>query len=112
MRNNKSIKILFMIIIPITLWSDSFDKNCMSCHFRQIQLQIFMSKYTLKYSSQDRIEKAIFKYLKKPVKKDSIMPFGFLNRFGLKKETTLDNIELKKAISGYYKRYNLKQFIK
>ena len=112
MCNNKPIKIILITLIPISIWANSFEKNCLNCHFQQIQLQIFMSKYTLKYSSQEKIEKAIFDYIKNPSKETSVMPFGFLRRFGIKEETTLDDIELKKAINGYYKQYNLKQFIK
>ncbi len=111
MCNFKPIKVLFFILLTPLLYGDSFERNCESCHFQQMQLQIFMSKYTLKYSSQDKIEKAIFKYLKNPTQETSVMPFGFLNRFGIKDKTFLKDVELQKSINEYYKRYNLKQFI-
>ena len=112
MCNFKPIKFLILTLLPISIYANSFEKNCLSCHFQEIQLERFIYKYTLKYSSQKRIEDAIFNYLKNPTQDSSIMPFGFINRFGIKEKSTLGNIELKKAINEYYKKYNIKQFIK
>ena len=112
MRNFKLVRFLLLIILPLSIYANSFEKNCLNCHFKTKQLKKFIYKYTLKYSSQEKVENAIFNYLKNPTKQTSIMPSGFLNRFGIKEKSTLKNIELKKAINEYYKEYNIKQFIK
>jgi len=112
MCNFKQIIYLLVIILPSLTYSNSFEKNCLNCHFQEAQLERFIYKYTLKYSSQKRIENAIFEYLKYPTREKSVMPSGFLNRFGIKEKTILNDDELKKSIHKYYKRYNIKQFIK
>ncbi|MBN2782591.1 MAG: hypothetical protein JXQ66_05065 [Campylobacterales bacterium] len=99
--------IILVLILSSCIYSDSFEKNCQKCHFQERQLQMFMSRYTLKYSNEDDIKKAIFYYLKAPKIEDSVMPSGFLNRWGLKESSTLEDRELKKSIDDYYNRYNL-----
>ena len=105
------IKIFITLLICVNLNANSFEKNCKNCHFQTRQLEMFISKYTLKYSSEDRIKKAIFKYIKNPSIQTSVMPRGFLNRWGVKEATTLDDIELKNSIDSYFKRYNIKNKI-
>jgi hypothetical protein len=73
------------------------------------QLNIFMHRYTIKYSSEVRIKEALFKYMKNPQASSSVMPMGFLNRWGVKKPTTLSDKALKEAIDEYYRLYNLKK---
>ncbi|PHS57014.1 MAG: hypothetical protein COB17_07285 [Sulfurimonas sp.] len=70
-----------------------------------------MKKYTIKYSSERRIKKALFKYLKNPSYSTSLLPFGYLRRFGIKKKTTLSDKNLKNMIDTYYEQYNRKKKI-
>lgn len=70
-----------------------------------------MKKYTLKYSSETKIKKAIFDYLQEPSYEKSILPVGYINRFGIKEETMLDDKILKEMIDIYYKQFNLKSKI-
>jgi len=101
-----------LIILSTLLVADSYESKCKSCHTMEHQLQQFMHRYTLKYSSEKRIKKALFEYLKNPKAPNSIMPMGFINRWGVKKATTLDDKSLKEAINTYYHRYNLKKIWK
>ncbi|MDD3506180.1 MAG: hypothetical protein PHX65_06490 [Sulfurimonas sp.] len=65
-----------------------------------------MNKYTLKYSSEQRIKEAIFEYLKEPDINKSILPPEYIKKFGLKQKSNLDDEKLKKMIDIYYKRFN------
>ena len=91
-------KLPIVLVLTINLYAGGFEQNCIKCHFQTRQLDMFMAKYTLNYSSEKRIKKAIFDYLKNPLMKNSVMPIGFLNRFGVKQRTNLDDEELKKSI--------------
>ena len=71
-----------------------------------------MAKYSLKYSSETKIKKALFRFLRNPTSNKSIMPYGFIVKYGFKDDSKLNDKELKEAIDEYYKIYNLKQFIK
>ncbi|MDD2699161.1 MAG: hypothetical protein PHF17_10200 [Arcobacteraceae bacterium] len=103
MRKNKLVMIF--IFLPLLSFGNIFETNCLQCHTVNKQLEMFMSRYLLKYSSEKEVQKAIFLYLKNPKEETSIMPMGFLNRFGIKEKSTLSDNELKNAIWLYYKKF-------
>ena len=70
---------------------------------------MFINKYTIQYSSEKRIKEAIYKYLRNPSIEKSIMPRGFLNRFGVKEAINIDEKDLIESIDEYYKIYNITQ---
>jgi len=84
LRHYKLVILFFLTIGILEAKSDSFEYNCLPCHIAPKQLDMFMVRYTMKYSSKDRIKKAMFNYLKNPQKENSVMPAGFLERFGVK----------------------------
>jgi hypothetical protein len=106
------VKLLLVILLAISLYSDIYKKDCVLCHKNSFQMHTFMKKYTLKYSSEDKIKKAIFKFLKVPSQQKSIMPFNFIRRWGLKEQSTLSDKELQNAIDIYYQKYNMKQYLR
>ncbi|MDD2292315.1 MAG: hypothetical protein PHV52_08550 [Aliarcobacter sp.] len=108
----KLVVLVHLLAIEILADTSLFDNNCKNCHFASRQLDMFMARYTLKYSSESKIKEAIFQYLKDPKKETSVMPTGFLNRFGIKDPSTLNETELKNSIEQYYNIYNLKNRIK
>lgn len=110
MRNIKFL-IIFSILYA-NLYANSFETNCKSCHFQPLQLSSFMARYTLKYSSEEKIKKAMFDFLKNPTMQTSVMPKGFIGRWGVKEKTQLNDEELQKALDTYYKEYNLHQKLK
>jgi len=98
-----------LVALSILLSANIYESNCKSCHGIENQLNIFMHRYTLKYSSEKRIKKALFEYMKKPEATNSIMPMGFINRWGVKAPSTLSDRELREAIDSYYHLYNLRK---
>jgi hypothetical protein len=100
--------IFFLLIIFSNIYASEFDEKCLNCHQDSFQFNMMMKRYTLKYSSEEKIKEAIFNYLKNPTHETSILPLGFLNRFGIKDKSTLDDETLKEMIAIYYDRYNLK----
>ena len=106
------VKIILICLFLISASNaDKFEKNCIECHPNSMQFNMFMKRYTMKYSSEDRIKKAIFQYLKNPSAETSVMPFGFLNRFGIKGESFLEDEDLREMVDIYYQRYNIKDKI-
>ncbi len=104
------IKILIVsLVLLINLNANEFETNCLSCHKNTKQLQMFMSKYTLKYSSERQIKTAMLNYLKNPKIDNSVMPNGFIMRWGLKEKTTLSDEKIIEALDVYYKKFNLKK---
>lgn len=99
----KNLMVIFLLCSSLD--ADLFENNCLSCH-GEGQLSMFISKYTLEYSSKKKILNAMSKYLTNPSSETSLMPRGFLNRFGLKEKTTLDKATLEKALQIYYQKYS------
>ncbi len=98
---------LFFTLFCIFLNASEFDRNCLNCHGDDFKFHVIMKKYTLKYSSETKIKKAMFEYLKEPIAERSILPSEYIKRFGIKEKSTLDDETLKKMIDVYYKEFNL-----
>ncbi len=106
------VKIILLICLMFfLLQSDAFEQNCVKCHVNEFQFSMFMRKYTLKYSSQRAIKEAVYRYLKNPQYEKSVLPYGYLKRFGIKKKSLLSDEELEKMIDVYYEKYNMKDRI-
>ncbi len=102
---------LLILILSSFLNASSFEKECLYCHTDDFKFNMMMKKYTTKYSSERKIKKAIFEYLKNPTQDKSVMPLGYINRFGIKEKIELDDKTLKEMIGIYYKQFNLKSKI-
>jgi len=102
---------LLILVLFSFLNASEFEENCLDCHTNDFKFNMMMKKYTLKYSSEKRIRKAIFEYLKNPTQDKSVLPSGYINRFGIKEKTELDDKTLRDMIDIYYKQFNLKSKI-
>ncbi|DAB28775.1 MAG: hypothetical protein A2513_08330 [Sulfurimonas sp. RIFOXYD12_FULL_33_39] len=98
---------LFLILCTL-LGSSEFEKNCLTCHGDDFRFNIIMKKYTLKYSTKERIKNAMFEYLKYPSYEKSILPSEYIKKFGIKEKSELEDKILKEMLDIYYDRFNLK----
>jgi hypothetical protein len=106
------VKITLLALSLVTLLSaSSFEENCLNCHSRDFKFAMMMKKYTQKYSSERKIKEAIFEYLKNPSADKSVLPYEYINRFGVKEKSTLDDATLREMIDIYYKMFNMKERI-
>ena len=105
-------KIIFIVMftIVVTAQSNTLEYDCLSCHkAQQIPSNLIYRRYLMKYSTDDRMQKAIFKYLKNPNKATSIMPTQFFLKFPMKKPLSLDDKTLKRDIQNYLKKFDVKK---
>jgi len=101
-------KVFFALLLVSTLNASIFETNCASCHKSfPVEIDKFLYRYILKYSSEESVKIALIEYLKNPTKGKSVMPEPFILRFGIKKRSTLSNIELKRAIDDYWLMYKI-----
>lgn len=102
-------KLIFIILlINISLSASIYEKNCLSCHKKlPITIDKYFYRYLLKYSSKSDVSKAMFEYLKNPSKDTTIMPEAFINRFGIKKPSSLSDKDLKNALDEYWEIYKV-----
>ncbi|SFV59365.1 hypothetical protein MNB_SV-8-839 [hydrothermal vent metagenome] len=112
------VKIVFILSF-MSLWvcaeeldvqEQSVEQNCLHCHKQQqIPSNLIYKRYLMKYSTDKRMEEAIFAYLKHPDKAHSIMPSAFFSRFPMKKSTTVDDSRLHKYIESYLEQFDVRK---
>ena len=103
---------LFVCANTDTQIDKSIDKTCLSCHIQQqIPNGLIYRRYLMQYSTDRRMEEAIFKYLKNPSKETSIMPPQFFLKFPMKEKLQLDDRKLHDSIKKYLKKFDIKEHI-
>ncbi|HUH43383.1 MAG TPA: hypothetical protein VLZ29_09700 [Sulfurimonas sp.] len=106
------VKILLLITLFLgILEASTFKENCLSCHENDFKFTLIIKKYTQKYSSEKKIKEAMFEYLREPTIEKAILPYEYINRFGIKDKSNLDDKTLRDMIDIYYKEFNMKDDI-
>jgi hypothetical protein len=117
-RERMTMKIVMAgIMLTATLFAaepvnpeETLERACLSCHKeQQIPSDLIYKRYLMKYSTQARIEKAMFRYLKEPRKSHSIMPQQFFLKFPMKPRMNIDDETLRKEIRRYIQKFDLKK---
>ncbi|WP_458700665.1 hypothetical protein ACKGJI_00775 [Sulfurospirillum sp. 1307] len=110
MDTSKSIlvKLLLAFLFAVGLNASVYEQNCVSCHEKlPVKIDKFFYRYLLKYSSEENLKNSLKDYLKNPSKEKSILQEELIDRFGIKKPTTLDEKELQEAIDEYWEIYKV-----
>jgi len=93
-----------------TVGNEALEQQCLHCHQeQQIPSNLISKRYLMKYSTDKRIEEAMFEYLKEPKKEHSIMPSPFFSKFPMKEKSLLDDVSLKQNIKVFFQKYNMKK---
>lgn len=105
-------KFLYICLLSIFLFAnedkDIYESNCVKCHDKlPVSIDKFFYKYLLKYSSEKDVKKAMMDYMKNPIDENSIMGDSFINRFGIKKKSKLNDNDLKEALDTYWEKYKI-----
>jgi len=86
------------------------ERNCLGCHREQrLPDTLIYRRYLLKYSSTNRIEKALANYLKHPSQSTSIMPAEFFLRFPMREPTQMDDATLHENIRRYLNYFDVRK---
>ena len=89
---------------------NALQLNCLNCHQdQQIPSSLIYKRYLMKYSTEKRMEDAMFAYLKNPSKPFSIMPAPFFLKFPMKEKIELDDVTLRKNIKSYLDTFDIKK---
>ncbi len=100
-----------LILLLGSLWMHAdLQQVCLSCHQQhQIPSNLIYKRYLLKYSTKERIQKAIYRYLKHPTQSTSIMPAPFFLKFPMKQPVTVPDEVLRENIREFVKRFDPRQ---
>jgi hypothetical protein len=102
-------KILIILLLGSSVQAQNiYERNCIPCHQNMpTSLQQMFMSYLAAYSGE-RNGKTILKYyLKHPTKSLSLMSDLFIDTYGIKKETKLNNAELDEAINIYWENFKV-----
>ncbi len=101
---------LFLFANELNTKNNAFTNTCLSCHQKQqIPSSLIYKRYLMKYSTDERMEEAMFKYLKDPNKEQSIMPAPFFLKFPMKEKLSLDDTVLRENIQAYLEKFSMKK---
>jgi len=102
--------ILIMILTGMVLNADALDRECLSCHQKQqIPTALIYKRYLMKYSTNQRMHDAMYRYLRHPNKAYSIMPSQFFFKFPMKKSLQLSDEKLDELVSAFIQRYDIRK---
>lgn len=102
------VKLVLIFLTTFSLHANVYKDNCLKCHNKlPVSIDKYFYRYLLKYSSSKEVKASIYKYLKNPTSKTTVMPKAFIKRFALKDKSKLSEVELKKAIDTYWEEYKI-----
>ena len=101
---------LSLFAVEPTVIHDDLEQKCLNCHKeQQIPNTLIVKRYLMQYSTDERIEEAMYRYLKDPKKEYSIMPAPFFSKFPMKEKVVFDDLSLKESIKSFLEKYNMKK---
>ena len=110
------IKSLLKVIVSLGIFflftsqaqGSVYTQNCIACH-QEIPVSIYkyFYRYLLKYSSEKKVKHAIKHYLQNPSQEKSVMADAFINRFGIKNKSKLNDKDLENAINKYWETFKI-----
>ena len=102
-------KIILYAVLTSGLFSqDAYERNCVECHKDlPITLQQMFKKYLLIYSGEENVKAGLKHYLSYPYKGISVMSELFIDSYGIKKKSRLNEKELNEAIDIYWEKFKV-----
>ncbi len=116
MEINLFLKSLLKVIVSLGIFfvftsqlqGSVYTQNCIACH-KDIPVSIdkYFYRYLLKYSSEKKVKHSIKHYLQNPTQEKSVMADAFINRFGIKNKSKLNDKQLENAINEYWETFKI-----
>ena len=107
----RTLLLLSLLLAPLLADSpdrDPYTRNCVDCHTRlDISLEALFFDYLLKHSSERRVKKALYDFIKNPTKKKAVASEDLIDKYGLMPKTTLSDTDLRNAIDTYWEIYKV-----
>jgi len=104
------IVIWVLLTLGIMAQNNALEQDCLSCHkAQQIPSNLIYRRYLMKYSTDARMQKVMFRYLKNPNKASSIMPPQFFLKFPMKESLSLNDETLRRDIQSYLEQFDVKK---
>jgi len=101
--------ILLTVLLASGLFSqDAYERYCVACHKElPTSLQRMFMRYLLVYGGENNVKAGLKHYLKYPLKEISVMSDLFIDNYGIKKKTTLNDRQIDKALDIYWEKFKV-----
>jgi hypothetical protein len=104
----KKIVLFISLALPLFGAENVYERNCVPCHqVLPTSLQQMFKRYLLIYSGEKNVKASIRHYLIYPSKSISVMSDLFIDSYGIKKKSLLNQKELDQAIHIYWEKYKV-----
>ena len=106
-------KVVFSVFVSLSFHltsqaADIYERNCIPCHEKlPTSLSQMFMKYLESYSGEKNVKTIMKFYLKSPMVNLSVMSDLFIDSYGIKKPTKLNDEELDKAIDIYWEKFKV-----
>ena len=102
-------KILIIFLLSASAQAQNiYERNCIPCHRNMpTSLQQMFMSYLAAYSGENNVKTILKYYLNHPTKSLSLMSDLFIDTYGIKKPTKLNNDELDEAINIYWENFKV-----
>ncbi len=102
-------KILIIVLLGSSVQAQNiYERNCIPCHQNMpTSLQQMFMSYLAAYSGERNVKTILKYYLNNPTKSLSLMSDLFIDTYGIKKATKLNNNELDEAINIYWEKFKV-----
>ncbi len=106
-------KVVLSVLVSLTFQvnsqaEDIYERNCIPCHKKlPTSLSQMFMKYLESYSGEKNVKTIMKFYLKSPMVNLSVMSDLFIDSYGIKKPTKLNDKELDKAIDIYWEKFKV-----
>jgi len=104
------VKLLVIILfINTSSYSqDVYEKHCVECHKDlPTSLQRMFMNYLLVYGGEKNLKAGLKHYLQYPSKHISVMSDLFIESYGIKEKTTLNEEQLDKVLDIYWDKFKV-----
>jgi len=104
------VKLLVLILCLNTLSysQDVYEKHCVACHKElPTSLQRIFMNYLLVYGGEKNLKAGLKHYLKYPSKHISVMSDLFVESYGIKAKTTLNDEVLEEVLDIYWDKFKV-----
>jgi len=107
-------KLLILLVLSVCLLAQDmpeqniYEKKCVPCHKTlPTSLQQMFMKYLESYSGEKNVKTILKFYLKSPMSNLTVMSDLFIDSYGIKEPTKLNDKELDKAIEIYWEKFKV-----
>ncbi len=102
-------KMVLLVLLSSGLFSQNvYERNCIGCHKDlPTTLQQMFKEYLQTYSGEENVKAGLKHYLYYPSQSISVMSELFIDNYGIKKRTNLNEEELNKAIDIYWDKFKV-----